>query len=361
VRQFLDRCLVFDSEPYDQAAAASFWQALGVDAGWVDIVSVINPFWKEGSLHVNAELQDDPEAFEKVYNLVLYMLKWQQFSESRWATVGTSCRNLVRSLCIGLEEIVSLARANPQVSDFYLHGFARCKPTVKRYACVAAVASYSLEGFLIDVLSDDRVAKRLPEIENNMVEELQYIEGLGDDFWRRLAPIVTQFSAADLKSSAIHCGNTAIAFVKRKVIAVAAGLPWSLARGDISANLDALCVSKEDIRDPTARKIQALLRVGYNRVALADAVALLNEVPWSTLGVESKAMALSLVCTSFTKTAAPEPWFAEPCSTSPGIFSCLLLKQRRLPKPYKRSRNWNSLPKEAFLVGTSSSRSSCLR
>ena len=286
VRQFLDRCLAFDTGPYDQQAVANFWQALGVEAGWVDIVSVINPCWREGNLYVSAQLQDDPEAFDKVYNLVLYMLKWQQFSESRWATVGASCRNLVRSLCIGLEEIVALARANPEVSDFHLHGFTRCKPIVKRYACVAAVASYSLEGFLLDVLSDDRIARRLPEIEHNMLEELRYIDGLGNDFWGRLAPIVKQFSAADLKSEAIHCANTAIAFVKRKVIAVAAGFPWKLARGDIAANLESLSRSEEDISDPTTQKIRALLRVGYNRVALADAVALLTEVPWSTLGVE---------------------------------------------------------------------------
>ena len=67
---------------------------------------------------------------------------------------------------------------------------------------------------------------------------------------------------------------------------MAKGYRWNLAQGDIAANLEALSESSTAATDTTTAQIKSLLGLGYNRAALADAVALLREVPWSTLGVE---------------------------------------------------------------------------
>ena len=62
-------------------------------------------------------------------------------------------------------------------------------------------------------------------------------------------------------------------------------LPWSLAIGDIEENLEGL-LQEADVHDLTAHKILQLLRLGWNRQQIKDAIMLFRDVHWSTLGVE---------------------------------------------------------------------------
>jgi hypothetical protein len=59
-----------------------------------------------------------------------------------------------------------------------------------------------------------------------------------------------------------------------------------LARGSILENLEVLCNQDVVPKDPLAQKVQTLLRSGYNRHLIERGLRLLNEVQWSTAGVE---------------------------------------------------------------------------
>ena len=66
------------------------------------------------------------------------------------------------------------------------------------------------------------------------------------------------------------------------MLRVLQALPWSLAIGDIDENLAAL-LEEEDVHDLTAHKILQLLRLGWNRQQIKDAIMLFRDVHWSTL------------------------------------------------------------------------------
>eukprot|EP00974_Lingulodinium_polyedra_P049628 4773131-Lingulodinium_polyedra.AAC.1 len=102
----------------------------------------------------------------------MYMHKWRKFTESRWTSIGATARQLLRSMCVGLESLVALTRDDPLVSDFHLHGFEKLSCDIKMYVACAAVGSYPVEAFMLEVLEDDRLARRLPELKALLDDEM---------------------------------------------------------------------------------------------------------------------------------------------------------------------------------------------
>lgn len=284
---FLQRHLAFADQPHcEEDQASQFWQYVGVAPHWIELFVEVNPRWEGGKLWANPHLQADPECWDKVSVLVMYLLKWKKFSETRWATVGSSCRAFLGSLLVGLDELVAIARADSTVSDFHLHGYTKCNKAVRRYVGVAAGAAYPVEAFLIEAMTDDRLIRRLPEVQGALVSELEYLENLGPYVWQRLASIVPDTSAPEQQTWVLLAAHTAAAFTFRRVLWPAGAYPWSLCQGDIDSNLAHLAESTAEVMDPTAAKIKALLGLGYNRGLLKDGLTLLREVPFSTQAVE---------------------------------------------------------------------------
>ena len=130
---FLQRHPAFADQPHcEEDQASQFWQYMGVAPHWIELFVEVNPRWEGGKLWANPHLQADPECWDKVSVLVMYLLKWKKFSETRWATVGSSCRAFLGSLLVGLDELVAIARADSTVSDFHLHGYTKCNKAVRR-------------------------------------------------------------------------------------------------------------------------------------------------------------------------------------------------------------------------------------
>ena len=283
---FLSRCLKFEAPSGDKDEVRQFWSMLGVEPHWLDELCDLNPHWRDGSLWVSSEVQQGREGFDRVASMMMYMLKWKQFSSTRWATVGSSCRYLMKSLCVGLDELVRLTKAGPHVSGYHINGFAKCGRAVRKYACIASMGSFPLEAFLLEVMEDDRVCRHLPALEECVQDELACVERMSRASWDRLASVVQGCSATELQSGSLFSAHASVAFLSKRVFQVAKAYPWKLTLGNVAANLQALADSDAPVADPTTTQIKSLLSLGYNREALSDAVSLLREVPWSTLGVE---------------------------------------------------------------------------
>ena len=115
---FLLKHVVFD-QPMEAAAAVSdFWQLLGIPVDMLEDLVAVNPEWRDNQLHVNAGLQEDSSCMERLSSVVLYVFKLRKFSESRWATMGPSCRAVLCSLAVGLEQLVHLTSQDPSVYAF---------------------------------------------------------------------------------------------------------------------------------------------------------------------------------------------------------------------------------------------------
>ena len=59
----------------------------------------------------------------QVTTCIKYCLQWQDFSETRWAGIGPCSRKFVRSLVVGVEQLVKQAQANDAVVNWHLNAF----------------------------------------------------------------------------------------------------------------------------------------------------------------------------------------------------------------------------------------------
>eukprot|EP00972_Heterocapsa_arctica_P007514 1096237-Heterocapsa_arctica.AAC.1 len=87
--------LAFYPQAFDVEKVAGFWRALGIEAHMIDAIAEVNPWWSEGFLWVNGDLAGDPDVIEKVTLVLIYMAKWRTFCDSRWVTIGPSCRPVI--------------------------------------------------------------------------------------------------------------------------------------------------------------------------------------------------------------------------------------------------------------------------
>jgi hypothetical protein len=284
--EFLTRHMTFRNGE-DCELVSTFWRQLGVEADMLEEVALVGPWFEDGRLYINQGLADDPGCMERVSHVMLYLCRWRKFSDSRWCTVGSSCRSLLWGLCVGLEAWVAMARADPSCTDFFLHGFSKLTPSIKLYVVMASLVAYVPDAALTEILVDDRVARQAERLQEIVAEEVFWIESVGALTWARLNRMLGEERGEwELRQAVVHGAHVAAAFIHNKVFSKLSEFPWKLAVGSISANLDALAASEEPIRDSCAHKIRRLLHMGYNRDKLHAAVALLREIPWSSVPVE---------------------------------------------------------------------------
>jgi hypothetical protein len=259
-----------------------FWLCLGVDAEIAQILAGLNLFWSGDKLRVARRCREDPMLLEKITHCILHVCRFKQFTDSRWITVGDSSRSLLAAMCLGLGGWVRYTRKDPRASDFYLHGFTHLQPRVLLYCAVGALASPVCDAVLMELLDDDRLAKRAGEIMEIMGNEIQWLAGgINNHTWVRLASVVGACPPARLRHITVVAACTIGAFLHKRLFSAALSLPWRLASGDILANLDRLA-SEEQPVEPTAAKIHRLLRLGYNRHALALGVERMADARWTT-------------------------------------------------------------------------------
>ena len=265
LRPFLREANIgFDHEPYNRDHVYEFWVALGVGGDVVETFVDVNPWFSGGRLWVSGEWEGNEELEENLSRMILYLLKLKRFTESRWCTIGPSCRALVACLACGLEFLVAIARKDPRTSEFYISGFSRLTQQVKQYAVLAALVSYVPDSFLLELMEDDRVASRLAAFEAVMIEELGWLDKLSPLTWQRLAHVAGSdtWPSQEVRTDVLLGGHLACSYITDKVLTVARGMPWCLARGEVDQKLRDLASMSTPPDDDTATKIHTLLREG---------------------------------------------------------------------------------------------------
>ena len=151
------------------------------------------------------------------------------------------------------------------------------------FVAVSAISSTGDNSFQTEMLEDDRLAKRVDEMDELINLENGRIDEMPMGVWERLSHLVYAPSAVKLRSvigRASACGH---AFVDMRALSVARGMPWALTRGDIHANLtrfkSAPCPVGVDI---ISECIYNLLYTGYNVSRRADEDKLRRCYAWST-------------------------------------------------------------------------------
>ena len=106
-------------------------------------------------------------------------------------------------------------------------------------------------------------------------------------FWGRIARLIGA-GCVPLKLQHLAQGAsfTTTAYLYWDVFQQCEQLPFSLARGDILANLDAFSRDPPRALDPVSAKIKVLLSIGFSRERIRRGLLLMREVPFTTDLVE---------------------------------------------------------------------------
>lgn len=271
------------------------WTSLGVETELAETLAFeLRLQWQAGRLEIAASCADSEcDLVEKLSGCMLALWEFRQFTASRWATVGTSCRGVVAAILTGFSDLVQTIRSDPRASDYHISGYGKLTNKVKQFVGTAAMAAYVCDAFLLELMADSRVPLRLRELEDAMNDEMRFLANTSDSVWAWLGEAL-DICAATLRSDVLAAGHTTIGFIATKSLSEAKKLPWSLGCGDVDLNLDELIAGAEPA-EPTAAKIYRLLRLGFNRLQIKQALSLLMDAPWGTQSVEQGHASATLV------------------------------------------------------------------
>ena len=152
--QFFTTFLVWSAMLGDDDAERLFWSVTGVDIKWLDIFVDVAPRLIDGRLHVRNRLLGQAECWKKISRCWTYAMKWRKFSATRWLSVGKACRHVVRTLVLGLYELVKLTRSCKHGSEYWIHLWDNCREEERLFMMIASLATYPIESALVLIMED---------------------------------------------------------------------------------------------------------------------------------------------------------------------------------------------------------------
>eukprot|EP00971_Amphidinium_carterae_P285134 5660116-Amphidinium_carterae.1 len=238
----------------------------------------------EQKLKVDAAFLEDETC---VGDLCVYMLRcyhFHSFTSSRWATIGRACRSLTLAMALGFRSLFDYMCRNKHVSEW--DSARNLQLSHEHWAIVVSLAlvSYVPDALLLTTLEDSRLAMRSAAIRELVSSEVEFIEEMPVTVWRRLASF-TDVSYHKLRNSTLQATWVAVGYLQFRVLQVLETLPWSLC-SDVDASIEYLANLPAPPGEAIADKIWALLRMGYSKPLLQQALQLLSGVSWSTQATE---------------------------------------------------------------------------
>ena len=122
IDKFVLEKLDLDPSPWDKQEVYSFWVSLGVESKVADELARLNLQWRDRKLWVGSVEESGDALRQQVSGCLKNAYKFRVFTESRWLSVGESCRNLSVALLLGIEGVVDMFRSSGDHSDWYIHG-----------------------------------------------------------------------------------------------------------------------------------------------------------------------------------------------------------------------------------------------
>ena len=266
------------------------WECLGVDPVFTSILAdTLQLHWDfaRSQLCVSADVQKDPKAMSEISGALLGLWKFKLFSDSRWITIGCNCRTMVAALLTGLPSLIHYVKQCSS-SVYHLKGWSHLGFVTKRFMVLAALLAFVPDSAVGMIFEDARVARSADAIKDSMLSELAWLEGLDGSLWDTMAALFTpedNFPASAIQSEVLHGAHAAAGYFHWKTLRRVHDLPWSIARGDQDANLEALKCGPRPTH-PTASKIWGLLQAGYSRDKIKAGLELLLDAPWATAATE---------------------------------------------------------------------------
>ena len=219
--------------------------------------------------------------------MILYVLTWINWSETRWCKIKRSSRYFLRTLAIGVQGLVRIVLDDPCACKTHLKNwFSYSTTAVKRYFIIASCSSDIPEAILFELMKDDRFLRFGAQWRQLLNSRLFDIAHLPPLVWQYLASVVGDdwhiIRHECISRSVVGCG-----YLEHQVFSELDVVPWKWTQGDIDENLNTISgFHLPDIVDYLTRKIKIGLSLGIDRSVLQGGLLLLRDGPSSTNVVE---------------------------------------------------------------------------
>ena len=262
VPDFIATHVVFDRpEPLDAEELAQLWTALDIEPKLIDLFMKVNPKWDGTSLKVSEALLHDSDPIGAVRTVLLYCLRFCDFSDTRWCGVGRCARYYMRALLVGVGRMVQMAFDNDAVVKWHLAGYKkRCTREVRVYLGVASLSARPSESMLLELFEDDRFLLHCDRLWAGLIEEHEYLLSAPQLLWNRMAEALGM-SSHDLKGSVLDASLTSISYMYMDSWLPLTKPPYKYIVGDLDANLESL-KAEDGVTDPVSVNMQILLLSG---------------------------------------------------------------------------------------------------
>jgi hypothetical protein len=291
VDTFVVQSVSWEARDISSDCIRAFWAALDVEPALLDTFCSINPLWNGKSLVCEVTWSEKLDALATIGMCVRYCLRFMDFSDTRWGKVGVVGRLFCRAWCVGLQRLYKLVVGDNDVSMYGISGFSRCNLDTRMYLVMAGLSVRAVEGFIVELLEDDRVARRYSELIEGIHIELEYLHTLTDYVWDVFGKIVDR-TGHRLRHLVLNGARKSIAYLHLEVFRHIQAYPDKLTFGDIEANLETFAnLDVEAVRewaDPMTWKMKCLLELGYSTRRLVEALELWKDRP-CTVALTEKA------------------------------------------------------------------------
>ena len=283
VKTFLVSCVVYDRpEPDDVAGLEYMWTLLGVAPTHIDLFLKVNPSWENGVLHVSSSLLNSDDGTSCVSTLIMYTLKFTDFSETRWTKVGEAGRSYLLALMCGVDGLAGLTAQSDAICKWHLAGYKKRSSKASRlYLSVAAAAARPTENLLLDLMSDDRFLQRIDNSWDIVNDEHRYLLATPPLFFERVAAVLG-IDPLEYRCHVLECSLTSISYLQMDIWIPFSEAPWKYFQGDCRRHVAAL-MKEEGVTHPVAVKMQTLIRLGYEEDVIAAAELVKESSLTSTL------------------------------------------------------------------------------
>ena len=191
--------------------------------------------WRNGKLRVSIRHREKPEIWTELLNCIRHSLRFQKFSDSRWCTLGKSCRQVLYAQLLGLNSLVHAVLADPDTTLYLIGGFKELSVEVQKFIVVASFASWPSEALLSELLEDDRLCLHYHSYKQVVQIEMSSLIAVPPLAWELAANLVesADVHAVLLRSLCIGCAHTSLGFIASRVWSQCDSWPWTVNGGDV--------------------------------------------------------------------------------------------------------------------------------
>ena len=136
----IERKLELDDDDVDQDRM-QLWRLCGLAPEAVDVLVDLGVRYENGRHKIRSQWRGHRELADLLAAAMLQTWCWEKFCDSRWISFGASCRQLLGSLLLGLQDYVEEVLATPGTSSYHLRVFGFLDAEALRMAAVFAISS----------------------------------------------------------------------------------------------------------------------------------------------------------------------------------------------------------------------------